>query len=170
MIVKFDMPRGQRTVVAERYQSIPKDSGLTEYYKKLQVPGQVHEVKLDSGDVDIKTLFPSLYLISARYNPPVQKSQEKTFQLSYVLEKCFPDENEYWFFNADSLTEHFIAQFEFSRSSNVRDFKVLEKVEGKETLYPIQPVCRNNRILIIYSWKIRPISPPTCCMFRWRCD
>lgn len=168
--LKFGLPRGKMTIVTEQYRAFPRDSGLPEYYKKVQVTGRVREAEFDSGDVDIKTLFHGLYLISARFNPPVPKGQEHTFRLKYVLEKCFPEENEFWFFNADSLIEHFAATFEFPRSSQVRDFRVINKVEDMETPFPIQPTCRTDGDFIIFAWDVDAISPPTCCMFRWRWD
>lgn len=170
MSMEFGPNRGQRTAVSELYLVPPRTAPLPEYYKKIQVAGRVTQAESDHGEIDIKTLFHGMYLISARFSPALPAGQENTFTIKYVLEKCFPEENEFWFFNADSLIERFIARFVFPRASNVRDFRVLEKTESEEKPFERQSNCKVEGDTMTFVWEVGPINPPTCCMFRWKWD
>jgi len=163
----FSGTRGENTEVNESYFITPENENFGTLYKKVQIDGVVSSAEVENGIVNIKKMFPGMYLLSILFSPPLRKAQEHRLNLKYRLENSFRSENEYWLYNAEVLIENLVAKFSFPNTYGVNDFKVYKKQEASEILVVDQPKCEAYLQNMIFTWKAQMLSPPDCFIFRW---
>ncbi|MCK4794131.1 MAG: hypothetical protein KAV87_60955 [Desulfobacteraceae bacterium] len=163
----FTGTRGEKTEVNEFYFITPEKDDFGTMYKKVQVDGAVSIAEVENSIVNIKKMFPGMYLLSILFSPPLHKNQQHQFNVKYRLENSFGSENEYWLYNAEVSIENFVAKFIFPSTYGVSNFKVYIKQEASEVLAVEQPKCESSLQDMIFTWTAHTLSPPDCFVFRW---
>jgi hypothetical protein len=166
--LEFGPDRGMRTQVRERFSVTAVGRDMAYHYKKLQVNGKVSDVRFDRGVTEARLIFPGLYILDSKLDPPIVTDQRGDFELSYILENCFPDEREFWFVNVEGSMEELALEFSFDASLDVSDLKALVKTQTSETLHDIQPTAISPATQNEFQWIGKSFSKDDCIMFRWR--
>ncbi|MBN2156659.1 MAG: hypothetical protein JW776_11515 [Candidatus Lokiarchaeota archaeon] len=165
--IRFLGHRGEKTRVEESCSITAEHDNLHQFYRKLQLTGKILAAEADNATIDIKQIFVGMNLLSIGLPKNLMIGDTHEFKVSYEIENNFPDEREYWFYNAEVKVKEFHTSFIFPRELGVQGFSVFLKNENAETQVDRQP---NNKIDgddVIYLWSIEDIGPPECYIFRW---
>ena len=162
--------RGSKSQVTETFTLRPDGHGRPEHYKKVQVVGRIADPTITVGDIEVRTLFPGLYLLWSRFSPPLNTdTQPREFGIGYRLLDSFPEDREEWLYNIESQVDHFEFRLAVAAPLKIEPtqfFLRLPDDHEVDCTYTQEEDAENGQI--VYSWAADNLESRSCLVVRWK--